>query len=245
MNKNDVPLRDYVKLYELALYYEGKTPATLRIYLSNLGRFCRYLDEHLKRPPMLSDLTDDNVVAFIMDLKRSPSYANHPYKTECPKPVSAATIDQHVRTLKGFATWLYEKRYTRTNVLKLLPRPKRPQLTVEPLTDDEVKRLLASIDTRSPLGTRNYTIIVTLLDTGLRLGELCSLEMKNVHMDSRQCYVKVFGKGQKERIVYLGRRAHEALLTLRHLRAASSCQGSCRHALLRDQGRTPDQPGPG
>jgi site-specific recombinase XerD len=149
----------------------------------------------------------------VTDLKLATSYENHPNHTPCPQPVSAATIDQHVRTLKGFSTWLYEKRYTRTNILKLLPRPKQPQLTVEPLTDDEVKRLLASINTQSPYSARNYAIIMALLDTGLRLSELCNLKMEDVHLDSRYCYVKVLGKGQKERLVYLGRRAHEALLT--------------------------------
>jgi len=169
MNKNDVLLREYVKLYELALSYEGKTPDTLSIYLKNLAAFCRYLEERLQKPPMLSDFTTDAVVAYVTDLRLGPSYENHPYHTTRPKPVSPATIDQRVRTLKGFSTWLYEKRYTRMNILKLLPRPKTPKLVIEPLTDDEVKRLLASIDTRSPYGTRNYAIIVTLLDTGIRL----------------------------------------------------------------------------
>ena len=213
MNKNDVLLREYVKLYELALSYEGKTPATLRIYLMNLGHFCRCLEERLQRPPALADFTTDAVVAYVMDLKQAPSYENHPYKTARLQPVSPATVDQRVRTLKGFSTWLYEKHYTRTNILKLLQRPKRPQLTIEPLTDGEVKRLLASINTKTPYGARNYAIIMALLDTGLRLSELCNLKMEDVRLDSRHCYVKVLGKGQKERMVYLGRRAHEALLT--------------------------------
>lgn len=213
MNKNDVQLREYVKLYELALSYEGKTPATLRIYLSNLGHFCRCLEERLQRPPVLSDFTTDAVVAYVMELKHAASYEDHPYKVARAQPVSPATIDQRIRTLKGFSTWLYEKRYTRTNILKLLPRPKQPQLTIEPLTDAEVKQLLASINTKSPGGARNYAIILTLLDTGLRLSELSYLKVGDVHLDSRHCYVKVLGKGQKERIVYLGRRAHEALLT--------------------------------
>ena len=173
MNKNDVLLREYVKLYELALSYEGKTPATLRIYLMNLGHFCRCLEERLQRPPTLADFTTDTVVAYVTDLKLAPSYENHPYHTARPQPVSPATIDQRVRTLKGFSTWLYEKRYTRTNILKLLPRPKKPQLTIEPLTEEEIKRLLASINTKTAYGARNYAIIVVLLDTGLRCGELC------------------------------------------------------------------------
>ena len=97
----------------------------------------------------------------------------------------------------------------------MLPRPKVPKLTIEPLTDDEIKRLLGSINTRTPYGMRNYAILMVLLDTGLRLSELCGLTLEDVHLDGKHCFVKVMGKGQKERIVYLGRRAHEALLMYR------------------------------
>ena len=54
---------------------------------------------------------------------------------------------------------------------------------------------------------------MTFLDTGLRCGELCGLKLEDVHLEGRNSCVKVIGKGQKERMVYLGRRAHEALLT--------------------------------
>jgi site-specific recombinase XerD len=86
-------------------------------------------------------------------------------------------------------------------------------LAIEPLTDEEIKRILATLNTRTLNGARNYAILVVLLDTGLRLGELCGLTLEDVHLEGKYCYVKVMGKGRKERIVYLGRRAHEALLT--------------------------------
>ncbi len=72
--------------------------------------------------------------------------------------ISAATLGPHVRTIKGFATWLHEKRHTRTNLLRDLPRPKLPVLAIDPLSDDEIKRVLASIDTRTPSGARNCAI---------------------------------------------------------------------------------------
>ena len=159
MNKNDVLLGEYVKLYELALSYEGKTPATLSIYMSNLRRFCRYMETALQRPAILSDFTPDAVIAYVTALKNARSYEDHPTKAPSDKPISPASIDQHVRTLKGFSTWLYEKRYTRLNVLTLLPRPKLPKLTIEPLTDTEIKRLLGSINTRTPYGARNYAVL--------------------------------------------------------------------------------------
>jgi integrase/recombinase XerC/integrase/recombinase XerD len=62
-------------------------------------------------------------------------------------------------------------------------------------------------------GARNYAILLLFLDTGLRCGELCGLKMEDVHLEGKHCYVKVLDKGQKERIVYVGRRTHQALLT--------------------------------
>jgi integrase/recombinase XerC/integrase/recombinase XerD len=120
-----------------------------------------------------------------------------------------------VRTLKGFATWLREKRYTRSNVLKDLQRPKVPTMAIEPLSEAEIRQVFAALDTRTLHGSRNYAIILTLLDTGLRCGELCGLGLEDVHLAGMHCYVKVLGKGQKERIVYVGRRTHEALLSYR------------------------------
>jgi hypothetical protein len=81
MNKNDVLLSEYVKLYELALSYEGKTPATLSIYMSNLRRFCRHLEAQLQHPPALSDFTPDAVMEYVVAMKTGPKYAGHPYKT--------------------------------------------------------------------------------------------------------------------------------------------------------------------
>jgi integrase/recombinase XerD len=73
-----------------------------------------------------------------------------------------------------------------------------PALTIELLTEQEIQRVLASINTRTAYGARNYAIIVVLLDTGLRCGELCGLTLEDVHLDGKHCHVKVLGKGQKE-----------------------------------------------
>ena len=85
-------------------------------------------------------------------LKTVGKYESHPFSPPSDAPLSAFALDQHVRTLKGFATWLHEKQYTRHNVLKTLERPKTPKLTVEPLSNDEIKRILASINTRPTRG---------------------------------------------------------------------------------------------
>jgi len=212
-SKNPLPLSQYFQLYELAIAYEGKSQKTQTIYLSNLNPFLHFLQAKLERIPLLADLTPEAVMEYVASLKMIPCCEGHPFHPKQDQPISAHSLDQHVRTLKGFSTWLSERGYTRTNVLKPLPQPKVPSLTIEPMTDEEIKRVMASIDTRTPYGARNYAIIGTLLDTGLRSGELCNLKLDDIHLEGRHCYQKAFGKGQKERIVYLGRRALESLIT--------------------------------
>jgi hypothetical protein len=114
------PLESYFALYRLSLEYENKSPATLSIYMSSLGRICRSLETGFGRPATLSDLTPDAAIGYVTALK-----SMHCYPTKAPgdKPPGAASIDQHVRTLKGLTSLLYEKDHARSNVLKTLSRP--------------------------------------------------------------------------------------------------------------------------
>jgi integrase/recombinase XerD len=59
--------------------------------------------------------------------------------------------------------------------------------------------MLSSCDTSEPLGFRDYVILLLLLDTGMRIGELCGLRLDDVY----DRYIKVFGKGRKEREIGL------------------------------------------
>jgi integrase/recombinase XerD len=67
------------------------------------------------------------------------------------------------------------------------------------LEKEQIIQLLKVIDKYTPLGARNYTILLLLLDTGLRISELTRIKM--VDINSTQGYIQVMGKGQKERMV--------------------------------------------
>jgi integrase/recombinase XerD len=71
-----------------------------------------------------------------------------------------------------------------------------------PFSEDQIRALLGVIDTKSHIGFRNWAIILTLLDTGMRVSELTDLKMNDVNLAQR-C-LKVLGKGNKERIVPIG-----------------------------------------
>ena len=79
---------------------------------------------------------------------------------------------------------------------------------VSTLSDEEIRAILNTFSI-SPSDARNQTLFMILLDTGLRIGELVNLKMDDVHMD--EGYLKVLGKGKKERIVPIGNNAQRAL----------------------------------
>ena len=77
-------------------------------------------------------------------------------------------------------------------------------------TDDEIKRLFACFKSRDFCSIRNYCIVALMLDSGLRLNEVVTLERGKIHI--AEGYIIVNGKGNKERIVPLGLNSKKALL---------------------------------
>jgi site-specific recombinase XerD len=105
--------------------------------------------------------------------------------------------------LKAFATWLHTEGYTSENVLKNLKLPKAPVTLIEPLSPGEIETVTTSISRDSAIGARNHTILVPLLDTGLRASEAANITLS--HLNLKDGYIKVMGKGAKERIVPIGK----------------------------------------
>ena len=114
------------------------------------------------------------------------------------------TVRNHVRVLTAFASWLEREEYTKTNMLAKLRPPKAPRKVMQTLTPEEIARILACFNTNTATGCRNAAIMCLLLDTGLRCGELLQFKRADLHLEDG--WLKVMGKGQKERIVPFGNR---------------------------------------
>jgi len=121
------------------------------------------------------------------------------YQDSDPGKLSPFTIQGRIRALKAFWSWLHREAHIDSNPLAGLPLPKVPKNMIDILEKEQIIQLLRAIDRYTPLGARNYIILVLLIDTGLRISELTSIKMTDI--DLTQGYVKVIGKGQKERIV--------------------------------------------
>ncbi|MFC2071608.1 tyrosine-type recombinase/integrase [Chloroflexota bacterium] len=166
---------------------EGKSLKTISWYTEMLSDFIRFL--HLVGRRMILSEFDISVVReFIIQ--------------EQERKLSPFTVQGKVRALKVFASWLFTEGYTKDHVLHNLRIPKAPINLIEPLTDVEIDQLLKYQNPLTSLGCRNISILVLLLDTGLRIGELCGMRVEGVHVE--EGYLKVAGKGSKERIVPIG-----------------------------------------
>lgn len=204
MDKRSTPVSRIAEQYLITCRTEGKTFSTLRGYKEKLGRFVRWRPE-----TTLGDFSVELVREYISYLQTVPKYCGDPYRQPNGASMSAANVRNHVRVLKGFASWLNREGYTADNVLARLKVPKAPTKVLTTLSDEEIRALFASLDQNSGAGCRNAAILLLFLDTGLRCSELLNLHANDVHIEDR--WTKVMGKGQKERIVPFGNRAMKLL----------------------------------
>ncbi len=201
------------KLFELIEYYEvcnkaeGKSPKTISWYSANLKSFRNYL-KNRRLPDSLDNIDTKLLREYVLYLLKKTRYENHPYTPAKTELLSTATVHGHVRTLRAFFNWLVVEGLAQNSPAKDLKPPRVTRKVVSTLSDKEIGAILSVFGT-SPSDARNQTLFMLLLDTGLRIGELINLKMEDVHMD--EGYLKVMGKGRRERIVPIGNIAQRAL----------------------------------
>jgi site-specific recombinase XerD len=154
---------------------------------------------------------------YISYLQTAPKYQGHPYNPAQDQPMSAANVRNHVRVLRSFSSWLEREQYTEGNILSRLKVPKAPRKVMETLSDAEIGRLFGCLDINTGTVCRDAAILMLFLDTGLRCSELLGLNVEDVHLEEQ--WLKVMGKGQKERMVPFGAKATRLLQSyLAHFR---------------------------
>ena len=87
--------------------------------------------------------------------------------------------------------------------------PMPPLKVIPTFSDSQIEQLLRAINTKTAVGYRNFAIILTLLDTGIRISELCSLKIEKLWLEDG--IAKVLGKGNKERMIPIGKQLQRIL----------------------------------
>jgi integrase/recombinase XerD len=123
--------------------------------------------------------------------------------------LSARSQARALAALRTFHRFLREERLSEYDPTENVDRPRIPATLPVFLTVDEVDQLLAAPDDRTVPGIRDRAMLETLYATGLRVTELCRLQLNDLQL--RQGYLIVLGKGKKERLVPVGQKATVAL----------------------------------
>ncbi|PSL43290.1 tyrosine recombinase XerD subunit [Salsuginibacillus halophilus] len=122
---------------------------------------------------------------------------------------SQATLARLTSSVRSFHQFLVREKKTDYDPSEQLKQPRTEKKLPEVLRPDEVDALLEAADGVTPLARRNKAMLECLYATGLRVSELCGLNLGDVH--PQMGFVRVYGKGQKERIIPIGKPACEAI----------------------------------
>lgn len=116
----------------------------------------------------------------------------------------------HFRVLKAFFNYLAAEGLIPENPAANLDKPKVEQKLFPVLSQNQVKAILEQPDRSTFEGYRNYVMIKVLYETGIRLTELLNIQTE--HISIEQGYMRVFGKGNKERFVFMGVKLRQELI---------------------------------
>lgn len=118
------------------------------------------------------------------------------------KELAGSSQARVVSGIKTFFNYLYLEEIISSNPAELLKAPKKEQHLPDVLSVEEILSLIEAMDMSKPESTRNRAILETLYSTGIRVSELVNLSIINLFLDVG--YIKVIGKGNKERLVPIG-----------------------------------------
>ncbi len=180
---------------------KGASPNTVEAYSRDTACFTGAMQE--KGRTSYTQITRDDIIDYL-GIFRAKNYAS-------------SSICRILISIKVLFKFLKRENYISTNIALILDSPKLWQLIPEVLSNEEIERLLAQPDTTTVRGSRDRAIMEVLYGSGLRVSEVSGLNITDVSDEA----VRVMGKGRKERVVPIGRKAIEAIDAYSRLRPES------------------------
>jgi len=154
LEKDTIELSALAKHFELYNRTEGKSPKTIDWHNLALRQFHRFLIES-EKATSLGELGEAEVREFILYLQERYKLQVNPFISNHRAGLAAISIQTYIRALRAFFNWLYKQGYTNENRLAKLKPPKAPTKVVEILTQEEMAKVLGSIDSNTSAGCRN------------------------------------------------------------------------------------------
>lgn len=170
----------YLEMFLHAKKVEGLSDRTIAYYRSSVSHMLHTLNTPIRR------ITTDQLRAYLADYQQI---------NNCGK----STVDNIRRNISSFFTWLEEEDHILKSPIRRIHKIKSKSTVKEVISDEDIERLRDNCEV-----ARDVAIIDMLYSTGMRVGELVLLDIRDINFDERECVV--YGKGDKERKVYFDAR---------------------------------------
>jgi len=166
---------------------------TIRAYELDLQKFVEFLES--RNIESIAEVARDDIRAFITEMKCN----------GIKKPNSAVTRARKLSSIKSFYKYLVRYGFLEANPAADIETPKLPHKEPNYLTPEEYEALIAAVRrAATPFYlARDLAIVITFLNTGVRLSELVGLTLNSINLESSNAFIKVRGKGDKERTIPL------------------------------------------
>lgn len=172
--------KDYIELFLSAKRVEGRSEKSLSYYSKTIHKMCDEIGKDVRR------ITTDDLREYLSGYQSSHNS-------------SKVTIDNIRRILSSFFGWLEDEDYIVKSPVRRIHKVKSGSVVKDTYTDEELELMRDSCEE-----SRDLALIDMLSSTGMRVGEIVLLNRNDIDFKEREC--KVFGKGDKERIVYFDAR---------------------------------------
>jgi len=180
--------------YQTFLVMEkGLSKKTIEAYNMDLMRFGLFLEK--KKTTRVSDIDTGLILAYLIHLR--------------DRGLSARSRARHLVSLRGFFKFLTNEKIIEKNPAQQVDLPKTGLHLPDVLTVADIEALIHAPDRNKPEGLRDAAMLELLYGAGLRVSELIRLAMTGINLEAG--FVRVFGKGSKERVVPVGRLALNAI----------------------------------
>jgi integrase/recombinase XerD len=177
------------------------SPNTVQSYRTDITRYLGYLAEHEVENE--NAISTDHVIAYLEDLAEI--------------PLAPSSLARNLSAIRMFHRFMVNEGYCQKDVTENIDSPKLPKRLPKILDIQDIEAIFATIDIKTDGGVRDRAMLELLYGSGLRISELLSLRLPALMMEDG--WVRVFGKGMKERIVPFGDEAKNWLsLYIQHVR---------------------------
>ncbi|MCB5245458.1 MAG: site-specific tyrosine recombinase/integron integrase [Candidatus Cloacimonadaceae bacterium] len=184
------------ELYKQYISAEGKSAQTIIAYMRDLNQFYKFIQRYFE---------DGNIQLDQISPQMIRDWFLHLHKQQ----VSNRSLARKAAALQSFFAWAKLTKHINKNPMDKIKRPKFEKDLPHYFTEEEMRILLNLPDQSSIFGVRNRAILELLYSSGLRISELANLQLNDI--DLKRGLVRVIGKGNKERIVPVGKSAIEAI----------------------------------